>query len=44
MQKIKLMLPPGNFESLQAVLENGCDPIFDASSEAEKACLVYRRS
>jgi hypothetical protein len=37
MQKIKLMAPFRNFESLQGVLENGCDSIFDASSEAKKS-------
>ena len=28
MQKIELMAPAGNFESLQAALENGCDSIY----------------
>ncbi|MFT4576335.1 MAG: hypothetical protein ACI9SI_001257 [Polaribacter sp.] len=37
MQKIKLMAPFGNFGLLQGVLENGCDSIFDASSEAKKS-------
>ena len=28
MQKIELMAPAGNFESLQAALDNGCDSIY----------------
>jgi len=28
MQKIELMAPAGNFESLQAALENGCDSVY----------------
>ncbi|CAA0201369.1 Peptidase U32 family [Tenacibaculum maritimum] len=28
MQKIELMAPAGNFESLQAALENGCDAVY----------------
>ena len=28
MQKIELMAPAGNFESMQAALDNGCDSIY----------------